>query len=912
MHALTPKDIAAIPAGSGRMGASLTGQDRQKMLAKAGCQALHRLFEIQAECTPNSVAVCDPGANGGLALTYSELNERANQLARHLVELGARPDALVGICLERSLSMVTAVLATLKTGAAYVPFDPSYPEERLGLMLEETQAPVILTVESLAPRLPRGKRHLICLDRDEPSIGRQSRENLPGQTGPEHLAYVIYTSGSTGRPKGVAMRQGALANLLAWQNANWSFTQPARTLQFASLNFDVSFQELFSTWCSGGALVMVDEFTRRDSRALLRFIGANRVQRLFLPFIALKHLAEAAMAGAMELPDLREVITAGEQLQITPALVEFFLRLKDCTLENQYGPSETHVVTAYRLTGSPRNWPVLPPIGRPILNTRVLILDEHQEPVAANEPGELYLGGACLARGYLNQPALTQERFVSDPRVAEGSGRLYRTGDLGRQLPDGNIEFLGRMDGQVKVNGVRVELGEIEASLHLHPAVKEAAVVARQSDGGDKRLTAYIVTQPGKSVTSTQLRAFLKRKLPALMLPSVFSRLETLPLTPNGKVDRRALPEPVQMEDDAASALKQPQTPLQMSLQLVFERFLKRRPIGIDTSFFELGGDSLQALNLIIEVERVTRRKLTLGILYQAPTIEALARVIEEQSATQWSSLVPLQPLGDEQPLFLVHSMPGDVLGYGSVVFHLGTGQPCYGLQSLAFHRPDQAHARVEQMAAYYVRLIRAQQPAGPYFLGGWCYGGIIAVEMALQLLAAGEQVAFLGLIETPATPPGWTHLRYYARRLALLLRMRPKDLGVYLREKIKYYRGLKKANQLRFQRVEPSPRRSAAEVEASNRYLERLELVYQANSDALRYYRSRFYPGKITLFNAVEQDPALIHDPQYGWVGLAREIETHVIAGNHDTILMEPQARTLADRISEGLRKAAQESTAS
>lgn len=886
----------------------------EKESFESACPALQRLFEVQVERTPDAEAVCDlsGGSSACNRLTYAQLNARANQLAHFLVEQGAGPDTLVGVCIERSMAMIIAVLAALKAGAAYVPFDPAYPEERLGLMLQDTQAPVVLTQEAIASRLPRGRRQVVCLDRDEASISRLSRENLPTRTGPENLAYVIYTSGSTGRPKGVAMRQGALVNLLTWQNSSWSYPKLARTLQFASLNFDVSFQEIFSTWVSGGTLVLVDEDTRRDSRALLRFIQANRIQRLFLPFIALKHLAEAAATAQVEVQHLREVITAGEQLQITPALVEFFSQLSDCTLENQYGPSETHVVTAYRLTGSPRNWPVLPPIGRPISNSRVLILDESRKPVATNEAGELYLGGSCLARGYLNRAELTAEKFVSDPFALGGESRLYRTGDLGRQLPDGNIEFLGRMDGQVKVAGVRVELGEIEAALHLHPSIKEVAVVARQTEGGDKRLVAYVVAQPGKSVTSTGLREFLKRKLPASLLPSVFSLLESLPLTPNGKVDRRSLPDPTQMDDDPSVVVKQPHTPLEMALQLVFERFLKRRPIGTNTSFFELGGDSLQALNLIIEVERVTGRKLSLGILYQAPTVESLARVIEQQSDHQWSSLVPLQPLGDGPPLFLVHSMPGDVLGYGGVVFHLGTQLPCYGLQSLGLHRPEEAHTRLHEMAAYYVNLIRSHQSHGPYYLGGWCYGGIIAVEMALQLLAAGEKVAFLGLIETPAPAPGWTHLGYYIRRLGCLLQMPHKAMALYLLEKIKYYRGVKQANRLRFRRLEPGEGKSAAEVEASNRYLERLELVYKANDDALRFYRSRYYPGKIVLFNAAEQDPALIRDAQYGWTGLADDIETHVIAGNHATILMEPQAQMLASRISECLREAARKSACS
>jgi amino acid adenylation domain-containing protein len=400
------------------------------------------------------------------------------------------------------------------------------------------------------------------------------------------------------------------------------------------------------------------------------------------------------------------------------------------------------------------------------------------------------------------------------------------------------------------------------------------------------------------------LRGRLREKLPDYMVPSSFVVLPALPLTPNGKIDRKALPEPEPVEDEPLPAqTESPRTPLELQLTLVFERFLNRRPIGINVSFFELGGDSLQALKLIVEIERVTGKKLPLGILYQSPTIESLAGFIEGQSSyAEGSSLVPLQPLGNRPPLFLMHTTPGDVLGYGNLIYHLGTEQPCYGLQSVGLLRQENSHTTLPEMAAYYIRQIREFQPEGPYYLGGWCYGGSVAVEVAQQLLAAGQEVALVALIETPAPAPTRLHYPYYLRRLGCLLRMKPARWRSWLGEKFKYYRGAKAADQMRFRRVEGSEAESSPQALERNRFLDRLEHVYRTNTKALQNYRSRFYPRSLQLFNAAEQDPAIIDDPHYGWPGLAAEIHTHIIPGNHDSILMEPNVRVLAQRLSECL----------
>jgi amino acid adenylation domain-containing protein len=453
-------------------------------------KCIHELFEATVERTPLSIAVVFEGEQ----LTYRELNARANQLAHYLQERGVGPEVLVGICVERSLEMIVGLLGILKAGGAYVPLDRSYPPERLAFMLENSSVQVLLTQQQLVESLPLHQAHIVCLDTDWEVIARQSEENPASGVMPDNLTYVIYTSGSTGKPKGVAMSHRPLLNLIEWQLQNSTLPDGAKTLQFSPISFDVSFQEIFSTWCAGGTLVLISDEVRRDAVQLLHFLKLEAIARLFLPFVALQQLAEVADGQEVVPTSLREVITAGEQLQITRQIANWFTKLNNCTLHNQYGPSESHVVTAFTLTGSPSSWPALPPIGRPIANTQIYLLDEQLQPVPIGVPGELYIGGIPLARGYLNRPDLTEQRFIPNPFSDKPGERLYKTGDIASYLPDGNIEYQGRSDSQVKIRGFRIELGEIEATLWQHTAVREAVVVAREDVPGDnKRLVAYVV-----------------------------------------------------------------------------------------------------------------------------------------------------------------------------------------------------------------------------------------------------------------------------------------------------------------------------------------------------------------------------------------------------------------------------------
>ena len=608
----------------------LTGEEREQLLVKwndtqldltRGC-SLRSLFEAQVARVPDAIALTFAGEH----LTYRELNRRANQLAHRLQKLGVGPDVLVGVLLERSLEMLVAVLGIVKAGGAYVPLDPSYPDERLSFMMRDAAVPILLTQAQLAPGLASAGSQIICLDGDAETLASESEANPAGNMLADTLCYVLYTSGSTGQPKGVAMSHSPLANLICWQLERSAPAGETRTLQFAPLSFDVSFQEIFSTWCSGNTLVLIPEQARRDPTELWLLMTKESVERLFVPFVALQQLAEVSDGQSPAPPGLRQIITAGEQPRVTPPVVALFRKLPNCTLDNQYGPTEAHVVSSFLLDQTPGRWPSLPPIGRPISNAQIFLLDARQHPVPVGVAGELHIGGDALARGYLNQPDLTAERFIPHPFSSEPGRRLYRTRDLARYLPAGDIEFLGRVDHQVKIRGFRVEPGEVEVVLGGHPAVREVVVMAREDEPGRKRLVAYLVTQPGRVPETAEWRNYLKEKLPEHMVPSAFVVLDALPLTPSGKVDSGKLPEPGQTRTESALEVAGPRTATEELLTRIWADILRIDQVGIYDNFFELGGDSILTIQVVARATQAGVRIIPKQ-LFQHQTIAGLASV---------------------------------------------------------------------------------------------------------------------------------------------------------------------------------------------------------------------------------------------------------------------------------------------
>lgn len=591
-------------------------------------QCIHQLFEAQVERTPDSVALRFAES----VLTYRELNTRANQLARYLRRIGVKPEVLVGIFVERSVEMVVGILGILKAGGAYVPLDPAYPQERLAFILEDAQVPVLLLQQELVDRLPKHHAQVVCLNTDMEDISQESQDNLTSEIRPHNLAYVIYTSGSTGKPKGVAIEHYSTVHLLHWAEEIYTMEQLAGVLASTSICFDLSVFELFVPLSWGGEIILVENVLHLSTLP-------NKKN------ITLINTVPSAIAELLRVNDIpegvRTVNLAGEPLQ-NSLVQELYQREKIEQVFNLYGPSEDTTYSIYSLVT--KGYSKTPVIGRPITNTQVYILDCHLQAVPIGVPGEIYIGGAGLARGYYKRPELTAEKFIPNPF---GDNRLYKTGDLARYLPNGNIEFLGRIDRQVKIRGFRIELGEIEEVLAQHPGVQENVVTICEEQPGDKRLVAYVVPAE-KSTTSSEIRSFLKSKLPHYMVPSAFMLLKAMPLTPNGKIDRRALPKPENSSRNLVDFLE-PRTSTERIVANLWAEVLRVKQPGIHDNFFELGGHSLLVIQIIARLREMFKVDLPVRYLLEEPTIAKLAEAIDATVETGATSLITTDPIEDLQ-----------------------------------------------------------------------------------------------------------------------------------------------------------------------------------------------------------------------------------------------------------------------
>ncbi|MEG4207099.1 amino acid adenylation domain-containing protein [Microcoleus sp. Pol7_A1] len=603
----------------------LTEFERQQLAAwndtetdypKDAC--IHQLFEEQVELTPDAIALVFEDQQ----LTYKDLNQRANQLAHHLRNLGVGPEVLVGICVERSLEMIVGLLGILKAGGAYVPLDPAYPSERLAFMLEDASVPMLLTQARLVKSVPKHQGRIVCLDTDWEIIEQQSQANLISDVKRNNLAYVIYTSGSTGNPKGVAIEHRNALALLNWAKQVFNPEDLAGVLASTSICFDLSVFELFVPLSWGGKVILAENALHLPTLSAAQDVTLiNTVPSAIAELLRMEGIPSS----------IRIVNLAGEPLQ--NKLVQQVYQYKTVQqVFNLYGPSEDTTYSTYTLVKKGGNEP--PSIGRPIANTQVYILDAQKQPVPIGVPGELYIGGAGLARGYLNRPELTAERFIPNPFSNESGSRLYKTGDLARYLPDGNIEFLGRIDHQVKIRGFRIELGEIEAVLSQHPDVQESIVINRQDASGNQRLVAYIVSnlRPERTAVGS-LRDFLKQKLPDYMMPSSFVFLNHLPLTPNGKVDRKALPAPNAdaINPELETTYVAPQTEIEQAIATVWQQVLHLEKVGVDDSFFDLGGHSLLMAQAHSQLREVVDRDVSIMEMFKYPTISSLAKYLSHE-----------------------------------------------------------------------------------------------------------------------------------------------------------------------------------------------------------------------------------------------------------------------------------------
>lgn len=834
-------------------------------------KCIHELFEAQAAETPQAVAVVYQDSR----LTYAELNAQANRLAHQLRDLGVKPDTRVALCVERGLHMVVGLLAILKAGGAYVPLDPTYPQDRLAFMLEDSAPVALLTqsrLESLFEGLPKSLA-IIDLEAENPSWANRPDTNPDSgaiKLTPHHLAYVIYTSGSTGKPKGVMVEHINVMNFLNSMSKTPGINCSDTLLAVTTVSFDIAGLEMFLPLTNGAKIVLISSANAADPGFLQETIAQSGITILQATPATWRLLLNGGWTGSSGLKALcgGEALATDLSTQLTESVGELW---------NVYGPTETTIwSTCQRIDTSRGELYPFESIGRPIDNTQIYILDTYLQPVPPGVSGEIYIGGTGVTRGYLNRPELTAERFVTDPFSKEPNARMYKTGDLARWLAEGSIEYQGRNDFQVKIRGFRIEIGEIESMLRQHPQLREVSVTVYEPSPGDKRLVAYLVTQSTLVPSISELRDFLKPKLPGFMVPSAFVFLDALPLTPNGKLDRKSLPEPDQSYQVPDAEFIVPRNPMEQQLAEIWVEVLGIDHIGVHDNFFELGGYSLLAVKVVVEVNKRFKTDLPLGAIYQSPTIEELGILITSGNRQpSWYSLVPIQMQGSRPPLFAIHTIT-----LSDLPRYLGMDQPLYFLRYGMAAEVSNRSIRLpplEELASHYIRELQQVQPQGPYYLVGFSFGGVIAYEMARQLRIDGHQVNLVGLLDSYLINE--KHLLPLPRIIHNFFRQNPSNHLGQVKNKITGMVTPYKYGTNFFPHVYTSaPDRACRNA-----------------------YQPKPYNGRVTLFQGWEKESKLFSyaPPELGWKKLLGDsLEVEPVPGKHFEIFEEPHVRTLAAKL--------------
>lgn len=846
-----------------------------------------QLVSEQAAATPDASAI----VSDSTSWTYAELDRGAERIASRLLAAGMPPGARVGVMLDRSPELIATMLGVLKAGAAVVPMDVSYPRARIDLMVDRA----------------RPFRVISDIAEVRAMLEAPATTTLPA-IDPESAAYVLFTSGSTGEPKGVMMPHRALHNLIAWQNRRLSGAVGGSTLQFFPLSFDVSFQEVFSTLCGGGTLRLVSDTQRKDLRTLVRLVADEGIERVFLTCVALQAFAEAAHVTRTRLESLRIVVNVGEQLRVTPEIRQLCATNPGLVLENQYGPTETHEVASYTMSGSPEDFPTLPPIGTAIDGATISVLGADLRPVPPGSKGEIYIGGRCLAVGYDARPDLTAERFVM---IGQQGERMYRTGDLGAQLPSGDFVYLGRIDTQVKVRGFRIECAEVELALmNLNDkAIRAVAVVARNLAAEDSVMVAYLVGDR-EATDAASIRARLRKALPAYMMPAHFQWLDDLPLTPSGKRDDKALRELPFATTAAPSTGTTPFNAYERAVADIMAEFAGSNGFAADTNFFDAGGTSIGAMRVVMAIARAWDVEIPLDAFAADPTPAHLASLIATNGPLRtFDPIVALRTSGERPPLFLVHPMGGNVLCYLNLVKHLPADQPVYALQAAGAEPGATPLRTMRDLAASYIAAIRRVRPRGPYNVAGWSFGGYVAVEMARQLV--DEELARLILLDTTAVGDGPHPLVAESDLIAwffgeLLLEAHGLDAKQLTFDANGTDRDTLFDSTLRF-----AIEAGIVPAESSPQLIRRLYEIFRANYEATLNYRHDPLDRDITLLRSVGELPAelagphrivgsMFASPANGWEILApRSLKVIEVAGDHLSMMSEPYVADVAAKLS-------------
>jgi len=852
-------------------------------------KSVHKMFHERVELDPEAIAVrC-----GDERLTYRQLSERADSISTHLANSGVCRGDTIGLFVERSVDMVAAMIGILQCGAAYVPLDPAFPAPRLDAMVEDAECAAIIIQRALAGRVPGNPPRVVLLEdldwKANDGGGNQNRIDVD----PEDLAYIIYTSGSTGKPKGVEIRHGSLTNFLYSMLKEPGLAPSDVLLAVTTISFDIAGLEIFLPLVCGAQVVIASRDIAADGKELVQEIQNSEISAMQATPATWRVLIEAGWSVAKGF----KALCGGEAL--SRELANAILRT-GAELWNLYGPTETTIWSAVsRVDGGDTP----PCLGHPIANTQFYILDDSLNPSPIGVPGELFIAGDGLARGYHNNRQLTEEKFIPNPFAPCPDGRLYRTGDAVRRLGDGALEFLGRVDDQVKLHGYRIELGDIETHLDAHPSVKQSIVMVREDVPGLQRLVAYYVKEGAPKIEIESLRKYLQERLPGYMVPSIFVSLEQFPFTANGKVNRKALPEP-EADDFAAHALYvAPRTSTERDLAQIWERLLDIRPISVTASFFDLGGDSLAAARLFADLERLRGHAIPLATLFATPTIEGLASVLDAGgSRITWSSLVPIQPSGIKPPLFFVHGAEGNVLLYRELANCLGKDFPVYGLQAQGLDGQSDPLDSIERMASRYLQEILNINQKGPFLLGGYCMGGAVALEIAQRLQYMGKDVRFMAMIETYNVFSAESRKPFYLdnlNRLENLVYHAQNTLSAgHAGNREFIYQKYTVARRRMFSRTSIVAA-SLANVIGLHKSLKYHHLrIDRVNDRALEKYVPKPYAGKITLFRPKTHYTGY-EDDRFGWGDIARKgVDVHKLNVYPRGMLVQPYVKLLAEEL--------------
>lgn len=830
-----------------------------------------QLFEEQVKLNPNSVALIFEN----IEITYRELDSRSSKIANYLRNKGINQEQLVAVCLNRSPDMIASFLGVLKAGGAYVPIDPTYPQDRVAYMLEDSGVSIVITTEDMAKQLPFIEAVIVCLDKEEETLFTQN-EKCVNSSSPKSLAYVMYTSGSTGKPKGVAIEHRGIVRLI--KNIDYASIGPRETfINLTPVAFDVSVFEIYGSLLNGGKLVLMNSH-KPPFDEIARTIRQNRVTSLCVTPDRLNLLIEDY---SDELGSLRQILAAGEALPVWLAQ-KCILKLKDCHLINAYGPTENSVyTTSYHVKE------VLPsfssiPIGRPISNDRVYILDKHMKSVPIGVIGELYLSGVGIAREYFKKPELTSERFPSNPFSDDPDQKLYKTGDLARYLSDGNIEFLGRADDQVKIRGVRIELGEVEKIISSFPGIRQAVAGTIKTKNDAKDLVTYVVMNKRVPFNQQELRSYAREKLPEYMIPTFFVELEEVPVTLVGKIDRRKLPIPTL--GPKRDQITLPRNPIEKKLVQLWETLLDIKPIGIRDSFFDLGGNSLLAMQMFSDIEKTFNKRLPVSIIFEEETIENVARLLSShnQENSKSSSLVAIQALGSKLPVFCIHGGGGEVLIYRDLAVELGNDHPVYGLR---YTNKEIDKISIKSLAEKYVNEIKEIHPNGPYSFLGFCFGGPIAYEMAQKLTQAGEEVSLVTILNfgNPKKIPLEIPLnKKILNKIKILSKLPVRQRALFIKDTIKTVFG-------RFKTVSKT---------TENENIE--ESSISTISKAISVYNPDPYPGKILL---VYGENYHVYGGNLGWETVDNgSIHTYKVSSKQNVFMKKPNIEIIVKFLKEHL----------